>query len=128
MLCVAPTSAAFDEVQARMAALRSPDPDVSLEVIPGPIRPLFQAGDGTLELLEIAQRVGAEIGLSLDHGQFGGGSDGNFTGALGVPTLDGLGVVGAGLHTKGEHLHVPSLVPRARLLAGLLLALSERNR
>ena len=49
-----------------------------------------------------------------------GGSDGNFTGAMGIPTLDGLGVLGAGGHTLGEHLLVDSLVPRGRLLAGLL--------
>ena len=128
VLCVAPSNEAFAEVQARMGNVSSPDPDVSLQVIPGPVRPLFQLTEGTKELLTIAQRVGVEIGLTLDHGQFGGGSDGNFTGALGIPTLDGLGVVGAGLHTKNEHLYVPALVPRARLLAGLLLALSERNR
>ena len=72
--------------------------------------------------------MGQAIGLELTHGQFGGGSDGNFTGALGIPTLDGLGVVGAGLHTKSEHILVPDLVPRARLLAGVIEALSERNR
>lgn len=64
----------------------------------------------------IGQRLGGEIG----HGSAGGGSDGNFTGALGIPTLDGLGVMSAGHHTLGEHLLVDSLVPRARLLAGLL--------
>jgi glutamate carboxypeptidase len=128
VLCVAPTAQAFEAVQARMRGLRSPDPEVRLEVIPGPVRPLFQASAGTLDLLQVAQRVGRDLGMEVEHGQFGGGSDGNFTGALGVPTLDGLGVVGAGLHTKQEHLHVPSLAPRARLLAGLLLELSRRNR
>ena len=76
----------------------------------------------------LARRVARDIGLELGHGQFGGGSDGNFTGALGVPTLDGLGVCGQGVHTKAEHLLVSSLVPRARLLADLFVALSERNR
>ena len=128
VLCVAPTHEAFDEVQSRMAALESPDDEVSLEVVPGAIRPLFQPSEGTLELLEIAQRVGSEMGIELEHDQFGGGSDGNFTGALGIPTLDGLGVVGSGLHTKNEHLEVSMLVPRAQLFAGLLIALSERNR
>ena len=128
VLCVAPTHDAFAEVQARMRQVRSPEPDVSVDVIPGPVRPLFQPNDGTFELLDIAQRVGAEIGLELEHDQFGGGSDGNFTGALGLPTLDGLGVVGAGLHTKNEHLEVSMLVPRARLFAGMLMSLSERNR
>lgn len=127
VLCVAPNAAAFEEIRARMETLKSPDPAVRLEVEPGPVRPLFQAPPGTLELLQVAQGVGKAIGLELGHGQFGGGSDGNFTGALGIPTLDGLGVVGAGLHTKNEHILVAELVPRARLLTGVIEALSERN-
>ena len=127
VLCVAPTEAAFAEIQARMGAITSPDPDVTVEVEAGPIRPLFKAHEGTMELLEVAQRVARDVGLDLDHGQFGGGSDGNFTGALGVPTLDGLGVVGNGVHTKQEHLLVSSLAPRAMLFAGLVAALSDRN-
>ncbi len=128
VLCVAPTPAAFEEVQQRMESLSSPDPEVRLVVEAGVVRPLFQAHETTLELLEVAQRVAREVGLELGHGQFGGGSDGNFTGALGIPTLDGLGVCGDGVHTKQEHLLVSSLVPRARLLAGLFEALSARNR
>ncbi len=128
VLCVAPTPEAFAQVQERMGSIESPDPEVRLEVEPGPVRPLFSALPATLDLLEVAQRVAREIGLDLDHGQFGGGSDGNFTGALGIPTLDGLGVYGEGVHTKQEHLLVSSLVPRALLLAGLFEALSERNR
>jgi glutamate carboxypeptidase len=54
----------------------------------------------------------------------GGGSDGNFTGAMGIPTLDSLGVRGAGLHTLNEHIQVDSLTERARLMAGLLTRLS----
>ncbi len=128
ILCVAPTQEAFGIVQRQMASIVSPDPDIQIEVEPGPIRPLFQAHEQTMELLEIAKRVARQVGLELDHGQFGGGSDGNFTGALGIATLDGLGVCGDGVHTKNEHLKVSSLVPRARLLAGLFEALSDRNR
>ena len=128
VLCVAPTPAAFEEVKSRMGSLVSLDPEVRLEVEPGPIRPLFTMHEASRDLFEVAQRVAREVGLDLDHGQFGGGSDGNFTGALGIPTLDGLGVCGDGVHTKREHLLVSSLVPRARLMAGLFEALSERNR
>ncbi len=127
VLCVAPDKAAFAEIQHRMGAIESPDPEVRVEVEAGPVRPLFKIHPGTRELLEVAQRIARDVGLELDHGQFGGGSDGNFTGALGVPTLDGLGVVGTGVHTKQEHLLVSSLVPRAKLFAGLVAALSERN-
>ena len=127
VLCVAPTVAAFNEIQQRMGALVSPDPNVRLVVEPGSIRPLFQANQATLDLLEIAQRVARDVGLELGQGQYGGGSDGNITGAMGIPTLDGLGVCGDGVHTKAEYLNVSSIVPRARLIAGLYQALSERN-
>ena len=125
VLCVAPTAEAFTAVSQRMMSLVSPDPEIRVEVQAGPVRPLFQPNEGTLSLYQIAEEVAAQLGLKLDHGQFGGGSDGNFTGALGVPTLDGLGVHGRGLHTKDEHLFVSSLVPRTRLLAGIFAALSE---
>ncbi len=128
VLCVAPTPEAFAEVQRKMSSLTSPDPDVRLVVESGPIRPLFAMHQATEELYDVARRVARDVGLDLGHGQFGGGSDGNFTGALGIPTLDGLGVCGDGVHTKQEHLLISSLVPRARLFAGLLEALSERNR
>ena len=75
-------------------------------------------------LYEKAHGIARELGFELKHGSFGGGSDGNFTGALGVATLDGLGVDGAGAHTFEEHLLVSSLVPRCRLFAELLRSLS----
>ena len=65
----------------------------------------------------------SEMGLSLDEASTGGGSDGNFTGALGVPTLDGLGAVGNGAHSLSEHVVIRSLAERAALLAGLLATL-----
>ncbi len=127
VLCVAPTSDAFDEIQQCMDALVSPDPNVRLVVERGPVRPLFQANDATRELLEVAQRIARDIGLELGEGQYGGGSDGNITGAMGIPTLDGLGVCGDGVHTKTEYLNISSIVPRTRLMAGLYKGLSERN-
>jgi len=127
VLCVAPTEAAVEDVQRRMAGLTSPNPEIRLEVEAGPVRPLFTFGTAARDLYEIARRVAGDIGLELGQGQFGGGSDGNFTGALGIPTLDGLGVCGDGIHTQDEHLLVSSLEPRARLLAGLYTALSARN-
>ncbi|MCK6525963.1 M20/M25/M40 family metallo-hydrolase, partial [Myxococcota bacterium] len=120
VLCVAPTPAAFDEVVRRMTSLAGEHDGVRVEVEPGPVRPLWTAHAGTMALYARARAIAGRLGFDLDHGQFGGGSDGNFTGALGVPTLDGLGVQGDGAHTHGEHLLVSSLEPRARLLAGLL--------
>lgn len=123
VLAVASSEDNLQYVYDFMANLESPIPEVALEVEKGPERPLFKPHEGTLALYERARRVAADVGLDLEHGQFGGGSDGNFTGALEIPTLDGLGVCGAGAHTHEEHLLISSLVPRARLLAGLIVDL-----
>jgi glutamate carboxypeptidase len=73
------------------------------------------------ELVLAARMVAAIAGLPpIEETRVGGGSDGNFTAALGVPTLDGLGASGGGAHTEEEWIAVDSLAPRARLVAGLL--------
>lgn len=120
VLCVASSPENLEYVYGFMASLPGTVSDVEVEVIKGSERPLFTASEGTMQLYEVARDVAAGDGLHLEHGQFGGGSDGNFTGALGIPTLDGLGVVGGGAHTHDEHLLISSLVPRARVFAGLL--------
>ena len=74
-------------------------------------------------LFEQARRIGRELGLDLTEGSTGGGSDGNFTAALGIPTLDGLGARGGGAHADDEHVVIDSLSERAALLAALLLEL-----
>ena len=66
---------------------------------------------------EQARRLGASIGLTLEEGSTGGGSDGNFTSALGIPTLDGLGALGDGAHAAHEHIIISSLADRSALLA-----------
>jgi glutamate carboxypeptidase len=119
VLAVAPDEQAFEEVPRRMAALSGERNGVRVEIERGPVRPLFRAHPGTMALYEQAKAIADDLGLEFGHGQYGGGSDGNFTGALGIATLDGLGVLGAGAHTHEEHLLVSSLVPRAQVLAGL---------
>jgi glutamate carboxypeptidase len=74
----------------------------------------------TREPFERARQIAAELGLALEAGGSGGASDGNFTAALGIPTLDGLGAVGDGAHRPDEHVLIPSLSARAALLAALL--------
>jgi glutamate carboxypeptidase len=71
-----------------------------------------------------AKGVAAALGQELAEGATGGGSDGNFTAALGVPTLDGLGAIGDGAHALHEHVDIESLADRAALVAGLILELS----
>lgn len=123
VLCVAPDAEAFAAIEHRMAGLAGERDGVRIEVTRGPVRPLFEPGRGTMALYEKARGIAAGMDLDLRHGRFGGGSDGNFTGALGVPTLDGLGVVGADLHTFKEHILVSELPRRTALMASLLAEL-----
>ncbi len=125
VLCVSPTEQSVEAVRRNMLALAGDIDGVRVEVEPGPVRPLFRAHAGTMDLYDRARRLAADIGFDLGHGQFGGGSDGNFTGALGIATLDGLGVNGGGAHTHEEHLLVSSLAPHARLVAGLFETLGR---
>jgi len=124
VLTVAPTRAIFEEVASRMKGLEDENDGIRVTVERGPTRPLWEPHRETMALFEKAHGLAAEIGFELKHGSFGGGSDGNFTGGLGIATLDGLGVDGAGAHTFEEHLLISSLVPRCRLFAELLRTLS----
>ena len=78
-----------------------------------------------MKLYEVAKSIARDLGFDLPHSSAGGGSDGNFTGAMGIATLDGLGPLGASYHTLQEHIIVPSLVQRGRLMAGLLATLAS---
>jgi glutamate carboxypeptidase len=111
-------------IRERVLGLKSADPHVELEVVAGPVRPLSKPTSGTLALYERAREIARALGFDPGHRSAGGGSDGNFTGALGIPTLDGLGVRGRGVHTLDEFAEISSFVPRARLLCGLLRSLS----
>jgi glutamate carboxypeptidase len=86
-------------------------------------RPPLERTDAVTTMFRHAKRLMRELDLPLGETSTGGGSDGNFTAALGVPTLDGLGAVGEGAHTPGEHVVIGALSERAALLAGLLLTL-----
>jgi len=122
-LCVSRDAATFAEIGRVMDGLAGVRSDVRIEIERGPVRPLWTAHAATMALYERARRIAGEIGFDLRHGQHGGGSDGNFTGAMGIATLDGLGVMGGGAHTHEEHILVSSLVPRATLLARLIAEL-----
>jgi glutamate carboxypeptidase len=83
-------------------------------------RPPMERTPAIAALYQQAREIGRALGLELAEGSTGGGSDGNFTAALGVPTLDGLGARGAGAHADDEHVLVDSLTERAALLLALL--------
>jgi glutamate carboxypeptidase len=100
--------------------LRCADPACKLEITGGLNRPPMERKPGTVALYRQARKLAAELGFTLDEAATGGGSDGNFTAALGVPTLDGLGAVGEGAHAAHESVVVEHLVPRTALLAALI--------
>jgi glutamate carboxypeptidase len=107
-------------IDAAMAALAPVDGAARVEVAGGVNRPPMPAA-ATAGLFAVAREVADAVGVPIPDGTtVGGGSDGNFTAALGVPTLDGLGVVGGGAHSDDEFVLVDSLVDRATLLAGLI--------
>ena len=108
-----------EEMCARILGLRAFDTDVTVEVTGGMNRPPYEKDPGIEALFKHARDLAEEIGFELHDVKTGGGSDGNFTAALGVPTLDGLGVDGDGAHSHEEHLYHSSLEPRARLMLRL---------
>jgi glutamate carboxypeptidase len=113
------TLADAERLVARLEGLKPFDPDVTLHIEGNLNRPPFEKTVESARLLGIAKGLAAEIGFELIDMYAGGGSDGNFL-AHNRPVLDGLGVDGAGAHTLQEHLLISSLVPRMRLLRGLM--------
>ena len=105
--------------------LISDENGVEFHVNRGVTRPVWEPNQpGTMAMFDLARDIAKNLGFDLTASSAGGGSDGNFTGFLGIPTLDGLGVKGAGLHTLNEHIEIASLVERARLISGMLIRLS----
>lgn len=104
--------------------LISDENGVEFHVNRGVTRPVWEPNQpGTMAMFDLARDIAKNLGFDLTASSAGGGSDGNFTGFLGIPTLDGLGVKGAGLHTLNEHIEIASLVERARLISGMLMRL-----
>jgi glutamate carboxypeptidase len=104
----------------KLRALRPILPGAKIEVLGGVNRPPMERTPRSRALFANAQELAAEIGIKLGEAATGGGSDGNFTAALGIPTLDGLGAVGDGAHSPREHILTRALPERAAILAGLL--------
>ena len=91
-----------------------------LEIRGGVDRPPFERTEAVARLFQSAREAASDLGRQLGEGSTGGGSDGNFTGALGVPTLDGLGPMGDGAHAAHEHVVISDLAWRASFLATLM--------
>ena len=109
------------ELHANLPALKSTDPRCTLTVTGGFNRPPMERSPGTVRLFRQAQALAKDLGFALDEAATGGGSDGNFTAALGIPTLDGMGAVGEGAHARHESVLVEHLAPRTALLAAMLM-------
>jgi len=107
-----------------MLSLRASSNEVQFKVTRGVTRPVWEPDAKGMALYQVARGIAAELGYHINPQSSGGGSDGNFTGAMGVPTLDGLGVAGAGAHTLDEYIQVDSLAYRGKLMAGLLATLA----
>jgi glutamate carboxypeptidase len=108
-------------IERKFAALKAADRRCSLTVTGGINRPPMERTRGTVALYQRAQMLAGELGFALDEAATGGASDGNFTSALGIPTLDGMGAVGEGAHALHESIVLEHLAPRTALLAGLLI-------
>jgi glutamate carboxypeptidase len=107
-------------VERMFHALKTSDKACKLTISGGINRPPMERKAGTIALFKQARRLASEMGFVLTEASTGGGSDGNFTAALGVPTLDGMGAVGMGAHAVHEHVEAKHLLERTALLAGMI--------
>jgi glutamate carboxypeptidase len=121
-----PDDAVAREITAKIEAMKPVDPDITFEIAGQMNRPPFAQTEDGVKLFDVAAGIAAGLGITLEGVTTGGGSDGNFTAALGVPTLDGLGADGAAAHTFEEHIYVSSLAPRTALLANLMISLEAK--
>lgn len=118
------TRADAERVERAMTALTPHIAGARVIVTGGFDRPPLERSEGVVKLFEAAREVANDLGLMLEEGSAGGGSDGNFTAALGVPTLDGFGAIGDGAHALHEHVEIDALLPRAAVIAGVLARLT----
>jgi glutamate carboxypeptidase len=119
----APSATAQRYLERQFASIKPFDKRCAIEVTGGLNRPPMERSVGSRRLFQTAKKLGAELGMTLEESSSGGGSDGNFTAALGVPTLDGLGAVGEGAHAIHESILIDRIADRTALLAKLVAAL-----
>jgi glutamate carboxypeptidase len=110
-------------VEKLFRSLKVSDPHCKLTITGSINRPPMERKAGTIALFKKARSLAAELGFDLEEAATGGGSDGNFTAALGVPTLDGMGAVGEGAHAAHESVVIEHLVPRTALLAAMIASI-----
>jgi glutamate carboxypeptidase len=106
----------------KFRALKPVDKRCAVEVTGGLNRPPMERTPAIRSLFAHARGLAADLGVQLEESSTGGGSDGNFTGALGIPTLDGLGGVGEGAHAANESILIDRIADRTALMAKLISA------
>ena len=107
--------------ERRILEMQPTNRDVSVKATGGVSRPPYARSEGGTRLFDKARSIASGLGIDLaEASRSGGGSDGNFTAALGIATLDGLGIDGDGAHTLHEHASISSIAPRLELMAALL--------
>jgi glutamate carboxypeptidase len=107
-------------LEKKFRSLRPIDRRCSMEVTGGLNRPPMERSAGIVKLFRAAQKLAREVGVEIEESLTGGGSDGNFTAALGIATLDGLGGVGEGAHAANESILADRIVDRTALITKLL--------
>ncbi|HEY3705051.1 MAG TPA: M20/M25/M40 family metallo-hydrolase, partial [Terracidiphilus sp.] len=107
-------------IEKKFAGLKALDKRCKITVTGGINRPPMERTRGTVALYRRARALAAELGFQLDEAATGGASDGNFTSALGVATLDGMGAVGQGAHAVHESIELEDVAMRTALLAGMI--------
>lgn len=112
-------------LEQRFRSLTPFDQRCSISVEGGLNRPPLERTEGVVRLYELARSIAAEFGVELGETMVGGGSDGNFTAALGVPTIDGMGAVGDGAHSPHEHILADRIPDRVALLARLVASIPD---
>jgi glutamate carboxypeptidase len=112
-----------ETLDRKFQLLKPVDKRCKIEVEGGMNRPPMERSIGIVQLFRTAQQLARDLGITLEESMTGGGSDGNFTAALGIPTLDGLGGVGEGAHALNESILIDRIADRTALLAKLLAAL-----
>ncbi|HWQ55235.1 MAG TPA: M20 family metallopeptidase [Bryobacteraceae bacterium] len=108
----------------KFRALRPIDKRCTIEVTGGMNRPPMERSAGVVALFRTARKLALDLGLELEESLSGGGSDGNFTAALGIPTLDGIGAVGEGAHAPHESILADRIADRTALLGKLVAAIA----
>lgn len=109
-----------ERIEKQIYTLKPTRDDIKLTISGGLTRPPMEPNETNQKLFRLAQQCAQKLGFKVEGSSVGGGSDGNFTSALGIPTLDGLGAVGGGAHASYEHINIADLVTRSTLVCEII--------